>query len=149
MKSRRRISASGKFTQYDSTRDRLTLNAREREMTDVSAAGFPFNGRGGSGDCHAGRGANAFGGRDHRNARRPLATGLLARMASNADGARIERANRTAADLAPVIAELRTAGVTSLKAIAKALDDRHLPTPAGSLHWHPMQVARVLKRLAG
>jgi hypothetical protein len=35
------------------------------------------------------------------------------------------RANRTAADLAPVIAELRTAGVTSLKAIATALDERH------------------------
>jgi hypothetical protein len=66
-----------------------------------------------------------------------------------ADKARIARANRTAADLAPVIAELRTAGITSLTAIAKALDERHVPTPAGSPHWHPMQVARLLKRLAG
>jgi hypothetical protein len=40
-------------------------------------------------------------------------------------------ANRVAADLAPVITELRQAGVTSLKAIAKALDERHVP-PAGS-----------------
>jgi hypothetical protein len=69
------------------------------------------------------------------------------RAPSTADRARVERANRVAANLAPVITELRQAGVTSLKAIARALDERHVPTPAGSLHWHPMQVARLLKRL--
>jgi hypothetical protein len=69
------------------------------------------------------------------------------RAPSNADRARKERANRTAADLAPVIAELRTAGITSLNAIARALDERHVRTPAGRPHWHPMQVARLLKRL--
>jgi hypothetical protein len=79
----------------------------------------------------------------------PTGRHLGHRALSNADRARIERANRTAADLAPVIAELRMAGVTSLKAIAAALDERHVPTPAGSPHWHPMQVARLLKRLAG
>jgi hypothetical protein len=68
---------------------------------------------------------------------------------SIADKARTARANRTAANLAPVIAELQAAGITSLNAIAKALDERHVPTPAGSPHWHPMQVARLLRRLAG
>jgi hypothetical protein len=62
--------------------------------------------------------------------------------------ARVARANRAAADLAPVIAEVRAAGVTSLKGIAKALDERRVPTPWGSSHWHAMQVSRVLKRLA-
>jgi hypothetical protein len=57
------------------------------------------------------------------------------------------RANERAADLAPVIAELRAAGITSLKGIAKALNERRVPTPLGNSHWHPMQVSRVLKRL--
>jgi hypothetical protein len=65
-----------------------------------------------------------------------------------ASEARIARANRAATDLSPVIAELRAAGITSLKGIAKALDERRVPTPWGSSHWHPMQVSRVLKRLA-
>jgi hypothetical protein len=44
--------------------------------------------------------------------------------------------------------ELRAAGVTSLNGIAAALDERHIPTPGGSGHWHAAQVARLLKRLA-
>jgi hypothetical protein len=79
----------------------------------------------------------------------PIGRHMGHRGPSIADKARTARANRTAADLAPVIAELRTAGVTSLNAIAAALDERHVPTPAGSPHWHPAQVARLLKRLAG
>jgi hypothetical protein len=70
------------------------------------------------------------------------------RAPSIADKARIARANRTAADLAPIIAELRAAGITKLNDIAAALDARRAPTPAGSGHWHAMQVARLLKRLA-
>jgi hypothetical protein len=69
------------------------------------------------------------------------------RAPSIADKARIARASRTAADLAPVIAELRGAGVTSLNDLAAALDERGIPTPAGSRHRHAMQVARLLKRL--
>jgi hypothetical protein len=69
------------------------------------------------------------------------------RAPSSADKARTARANRAAADLAPVIAELRAAGITSLNDIAAALDGRGIPTPAGSRHWHPMQVARLLRRL--
>jgi hypothetical protein len=71
------------------------------------------------------------------------------RALNNADKARMARANASAADLAPVIAELRAAGVTSLKAIAAALDARNVPTPAGSTHWQPAQVARLLKAAGG
>jgi hypothetical protein len=57
------------------------------------------------------------------------------------------RADAWAADLAPVIAELQAVGVTSLKGIAAALDERGIPTPTGRGNWHPMQVSRLLKRL--
>jgi hypothetical protein len=70
------------------------------------------------------------------------------RAPSVADKARSARANQVAADLAPIIAELRAAGVTSLNGIAAALDERHIPTPGGSGHWHAAQVSRLLKRLA-
>jgi hypothetical protein len=36
-----------------------------------------------------------------------------------------------------------------MKGVAEALNERRVPTPAGGKHWHPTQVARVLKRLAG
>jgi hypothetical protein len=54
--------------------------------------------------------------------------------------ARKARANRAAADLAPIIAELRAAGITSLTGIAAALEERGVPTPAGSSHWRAVQV---------
>jgi hypothetical protein len=63
--------------------------------------------------------------------------------------ARAARANVAAANLAPIVNELQMDGVTSLKGIAAALTKRGIPTPAGRGHWHAMQVARVLKRLAG
>jgi hypothetical protein len=59
------------------------------------------------------------------------------------------RAERAAADLAPVIADLRVNGVTSLRGIAKALNERRIPTVAGSGRWYHAQVRRVLKRLTG
>jgi predicted flap endonuclease-1-like 5' DNA nuclease len=62
--------------------------------------------------------------------------------------ARSARANKPAADLAPIIAELQATGITSLKGIAAALNKRGVPTPAGIGHWHAAQVSRVLKRLA-
>jgi hypothetical protein len=61
--------------------------------------------------------------------------------------ARQERANQKATDLAPTIAELQAAGVTSLRGIAAALNERGMPTAAGSGHWHHAQVGRVLARL--
>jgi hypothetical protein len=52
------------------------------------------------------------------------------------------------ADLAPVIAELRASGVTSL-GIAKALNQRGIPNVAGSGRWYHPQVVRLLARLEG
>lgn len=62
--------------------------------------------------------------------------------------ARQKAAQARAGDLAPVIAELRAEGHTSLGALAKALTDRGIPTARGNAQWSPMQVARILKRHA-
>ena len=69
------------------------------------------------------------------------------RAPSTAGKARAARAVANAADLAPIIAELQAAGIASLNGIAEALNERRVPTPAGSGHWYAAQVARVLKRL--
>jgi hypothetical protein len=61
--------------------------------------------------------------------------------------ARIVRANQKVAELAPVIAELRAAGVTSLSGIAAALNARGVRTTWGHRHWYASQVAQLLKRL--
>jgi DNA invertase Pin-like site-specific DNA recombinase len=56
------------------------------------------------------------------------------------------RADARAADLAPVVAELQAAGVTSLRAIADALNKRHIPTPRGG-RWQAGNVSQLLARL--
>lgn len=56
------------------------------------------------------------------------------------------RAVARAADLSPILAELRAAGVTSLGGLARALNDRGIPAARGK-DWSPMQVSRVLARL--
>jgi DNA invertase Pin-like site-specific DNA recombinase len=58
------------------------------------------------------------------------------------------RARQQATDIAPTITELRAAGVTSLRAIASALNERGIPTASGAGEWQAVQVARVLARLA-
>jgi DNA invertase Pin-like site-specific DNA recombinase len=60
-----------------------------------------------------------------------------------------ERAKARAADLAPVIAELRQVGVVSLTAIARALNERKIPTANGGgvMQWTAVQVSRVCQRL--
>jgi hypothetical protein len=63
--------------------------------------------------------------------------------------ARRRRTDLAVADQAPVVAELRASGVTSLRGIAAALNERGIPTVAGSGRWYHTQVARVLARLAG
>jgi hypothetical protein len=60
---------------------------------------------------------------------------------------RTARAIAKAVDLAPIIAELRASGITSLNGIATAFGARGVLTPSGHGHWHAMQVARLLKRL--
>jgi DNA invertase Pin-like site-specific DNA recombinase len=63
--------------------------------------------------------------------------------------ARAARADAKATDLAPLLAELRADGATSLYALATALNARKVPTVSGRGLWQPVQVARVLARLAG
>ena len=51
-----------------------------------------------------------------------------------------------AADLAPIIKELRAAGKTSLRAIAAGLNEQGIPTARGG-EWSSVQVMRILERL--
>jgi DNA invertase Pin-like site-specific DNA recombinase len=60
---------------------------------------------------------------------------------------RVAKAQRRALDLAPVIAELRAAGVEGLNPLARALTERGIPTARGSRTWTPMQVSRVVARI--
>src|SRR5919112_1576534 len=61
--------------------------------------------------------------------------------------ARLAASEARVADLAPVIAELQAAGVTSLGGLAKGLSERGIPTARGGTSWTPVQVSRVLARL--
>jgi hypothetical protein len=61
--------------------------------------------------------------------------------------ARTARAAAKATDLAPTIAELRAAGITSLRAIATELSRRGIPTATGVGEWKSAQVRRMLARL--
>lgn len=73
--------------------------------------------------------------------------GKLTRRARQAGWETIaRRADARASDLAPVLAELHTAGVTSLAGLARVLTERHIPTARGKTEWTAVQVARVLER---
>lgn len=56
------------------------------------------------------------------------------------------KASRWAADMAPILAEIRATGSMSLQAVADALNDRGIPTARGG-RWTPVQVARIEKRV--
>ena len=58
-----------------------------------------------------------------------------------------KRSDSRAADLAPVIAEIRANGVTTLGGIARALTEHGIPTAKGAAKWSPVQVQRLLSRL--
>jgi hypothetical protein len=58
------------------------------------------------------------------------------------------RADERAAKLAPIIKSIQAKGVTSLRAIAEALNERRVPTPRGRGHWYATQVRRVLARMS-
>jgi len=63
-------------------------------------------------------------------------------------GTQAARATARSQDLAPVIEELRRAGISSLAGLADALTRRGIPTSRGKSQWAPVQVARVIERLA-
>lgn len=54
-----------------------------------------------------------------------------------------------ATDLAPIIQELKSSGITSLGAMAKAFEERGIPAPRGGTKWTAVQIARITKRLEG
>jgi DNA invertase Pin-like site-specific DNA recombinase len=54
-------------------------------------------------------------------------------------------ADRFAANVAPVIRQIRASGATSLRAVAAALNARGVPTARGG-QWNAMQVLSVLRR---
>lgn len=60
--------------------------------------------------------------------------------------ARVAGAAEFAAPLAPMIAQLRAAGVTTVRGIADALNERCVPSRRGGV-WGPSQVQRLLERL--
>lgn len=70
-----------------------------------------------------------------------------AKMRAASTAALQKRAAARAADVAPVIAELRAAGATSLRAIAEGLNAKGIPTARGVGAWSAVQVARVLERI--
>jgi DNA invertase Pin-like site-specific DNA recombinase len=57
------------------------------------------------------------------------------------------QADRAAGNVAPIIAEIRRSGATTLRQIADALNARGVPTPRGG-RWHAMSVRNVLAREA-
>ena len=57
------------------------------------------------------------------------------------------KAAKFARSLRPVIKELASEGITTVRAVAEALNIRNIPTPRGG-KWHPTSVARLLARLA-
>jgi DNA invertase Pin-like site-specific DNA recombinase len=59
---------------------------------------------------------------------------------------RTMKAQKRALNILPVIDELRSAGVSSLNGLAKALTERGIPTARGAARWTPSQVDRVLSR---
>jgi DNA invertase Pin-like site-specific DNA recombinase len=56
------------------------------------------------------------------------------------------KAKARAADLVPVIEDLRTHGFTSLGGLARGLSKRGIPTARGGSHWTAVQVQRVLQQ---
>lgn len=58
------------------------------------------------------------------------------------------QAAQRATDLAPVVAEMRSAGASSLRQLAAGLNARGIPTARGSGGWTAPQVSRVLQRVA-
>ena len=56
-------------------------------------------------------------------------------------------ATERARDLAPIVADIEQAGITSHRGIAAELNDREIPSPRGK-QWNEIQVARLRRRLA-
>lgn len=75
--------------------------------------------------------------------RRGVKLGKMGRVRAKENKA---AAKAHANSLAPLIGQLRAAGITSVRAVAEELNRRQVPTPRGG-EWHPTSVARLLARL--
>jgi hypothetical protein len=73
--------------------------------------------------------------------------GIKPETIAKATAARIARSQAIAADLEPLIRELHGRGIMSLAGIARALNERGIPTPRGEGPWQARQVKRVLDRI--
>jgi hypothetical protein len=81
-------------------------------------------------------------------AERVLGHSLGVKLGRN--GARLARANKAKADvarLAPIVADIRASGVTTVRAIAHELNRRRIASPLGG-QWSKSTVAVLLSRLA-
>jgi hypothetical protein len=56
------------------------------------------------------------------------------------------RARERAVDLAPLLADLQSMGITTLRGLAAALSERGIPTASGAGRWQATSVNRVLQR---
>jgi hypothetical protein len=74
-----------------------------------------------------------------------LAARLAARLAA-AVAANNRIASERAAAVAPIIAEIRAAGATTLRAIVAELNRRNFPTVRGTGRWSRTQVTRIMLR---
>ena len=73
--------------------------------------------------------------------------GLTSEARARGHAVNAAQAQARAAELEPTIRELQASGVTSAYGIARALNEREMPTTRGKARWHPWQVKRVLDRL--
>ena len=55
-------------------------------------------------------------------------------------------ARKTATDMQPILDQLRSEGISTVRGIADALNARKISTPQGR-HWHPNSVQRMVKRM--
>jgi DNA invertase Pin-like site-specific DNA recombinase len=70
-------------------------------------------------------------------------TALSASARKKGRATQTARARERANDLAPLLAMIRSEGITSLRGIANALTQRGVPTLRGNTTWTAMQVARL------
>jgi len=72
----------------------------------------------------------------------------LAESVAEANAARVEAADRFAANVLPIIREIQASGVSSLRGVAKALIARGIKTARGG-EWSAVQVTDILNRPFG
>jgi hypothetical protein len=92
----------------------------------------------------------AGGGKWHRTTVTRMLT-RLSLLTSGKGGINNELATKRVADVrakafGPIIRKLRNAGIVSIQAIARELNERGIPTPRGG-KWHLTTVTRLLERL--